>query len=274
MPVLRRIRPKTIEIYSLDEYIRIVNEEKNKEESVEKNSDFIFRGQDCDQPLKPRICRLIPRGSLKNVEKIILEEFKRCAIPFLNPIPNNDWEWIALAQHYGMPTRYLDWTYSALSALWFATKNDSNIKKEYTENYSLNDQFGVVYLFKPNVDDFYKAEIYDSPLNIKMSVIYRPPMIDKRLVQQQGIFTAHLLNNIGIVINFEQHGKYINKLLKIKFSKELFPRLRKELNMLGYNYSTQFPDLMGLCDNLRWRYFCYEDEKKIYKIRRITKTLQ
>ena len=91
-----------------------------------KNSDNIYRGQNnCVWELKPKIFRddFIFKNkfnTLKEYEVWLLEQFKRKALPYIKRIPENDWEWISLAQHYGLATRLLDWSSNPLVALFFA----------------------------------------------------------------------------------------------------------------------------------------------------------
>ena len=53
-------------------------------------------------------------------EQAIFDQFKREALPFLPIRPANNWEWLALAQHHGVPTRLLDWSESPSVSLFFA----------------------------------------------------------------------------------------------------------------------------------------------------------
>jgi FRG domain len=95
---------------------------------------LLFRGQNVDAPLLPRIARnrLVGIEELGKLERQMLERFKKEAHNFLpGRVPQTDWDWLSVAQHQGLPTRLLDWTANALAGLWFAVCDELAGKTEH-----------------------------------------------------------------------------------------------------------------------------------------------
>lgn len=242
---------QTDQIDSIQDFVALVDEAKTAEEEKGNESDFLFRGQPQDWALRPKLARLSLKGEVQNIEKLILDKFRRASFPLAEFKPDDHWDLIALAQHHGLPTRLLDWSNSALAALWFAVK-DSPLKVKGKK------QDGVVWILKPEVDD-YRTDKF-GPLSNKITKIFRPRVVSRRISAQAGAFTVHKFNGDGHVIRLETHKQFSKKLIKITVPSKHFSQMRHRLNILGVNHSTIFPDIDGLCAHLQWRYSYYEDE--------------
>ena len=89
-----------------------------------------FRGQHGDWPLYPKLYRPEYGGHARVrrdlVEEEIREQFISEAHIFCETIPagDDDWEWYFLMQHFGAPTRLLDWTEGALLGLYFSIRGN------------------------------------------------------------------------------------------------------------------------------------------------------
>lgn len=245
-------------VTSVAGFAEFVETAKREAESEGNKADLLFRGQPCDKPLVPRLGRLKPRGDLQSIEAFIIEEFKRCYVPFVASEATNDWDILALAQHHGLPTRLLDWTQSAFTALWFAIRH-APLAREKEEGF----QPGVVWIFSPPSDSFRLDTEESSPFDNKTTNIFRPKVISPRIVSQAGIFTAHKIMFSKSFVALEKNKVYEDRLFKVEIFPKDFARLRKELQVFNVNAASQYPDLDGLCKHLEWRYFWYPDEKRL-----------
>jgi hypothetical protein len=244
-------------ITSVSDFVALVEYRKKEEERGGNSSDFLFRGQPIDEPLRPKLAREKTRGRFLDVERLILEEFERVSFPLTEFQPSSKWDLIALAQHHGLPTRLLDWTYSALAALWFAVKKPPLVLDDKTLRH------GVVWILKPVKDDFIKSTSDESPFEGRRTRIFRPKVIARRIAAQAGVFTVHKVFDEGRSVSLEKNSLFAKKLEKVIVPPDSFRSLRKELNACGVNYLSMFPDLDGLGQHLAWRYTWYKDELSI-----------
>ena len=113
---------------------------------------WVFRGvRDSAYSLEPSIERYAQSKTMEwaALETLVISEFKARASTHLTPslIPNDELTWLAIMQHYAIPTRLLDFTYSPYVALYFGIRDNRSYETEkhlrlYAINKNaLNDRF-------------------------------------------------------------------------------------------------------------------------------------
>lgn len=168
----------------------------------------------------------------KQSESAILEEFLR-HIPAHSSIDiTNLWNVMTLAQHHGLPTRFLDWTVNPLVATYFACEGDS-----YEDS-----AVWVVWGFDE------KKAFPNNPMDIDQIFHITPIVISPRIQVQAGEFTAHPDGK-----PIEDHLQENDHLLKFIIPLRQRIRILLQLDFLGINRRSLFPDLDGLGQYLKWR---------------------
>lgn len=231
--------PKELTINKFTDYTKII-------EKCADSENYFFRGQRTDSILLPRIGRLKLKESLAKSEKKMFNEFKRKSIPFIQNLPKNDWDWLAIAQHHGMATRLLDWTSNPLTALWFAVQYPAKEKMH-----------GVVWIFKvPEQDILTPDKLINSsiaPFSGKRTKMFQPNCVTNRIVAQNGSFTVHrFIDSRKSFVPLEKNKYYQNCLTKVIIPAKSFTNLRYHLDRFGINHSSMFPDIDGVCKHVEW----------------------
>ncbi len=225
------------QIDSVDQYVSELLNVRMSQVRRRNNVDLLFRGQDNDYPLIPKLGRKPVRGqSFTELESLLFQEFLRTSSAFRDFRSEDEWGPLAMAQHHGLPTRLLDWTQSGLAALWFAVRRPY---KGYTPEGKTRGGAapekhgsGVVWILCPDLDDHLPNPPVESPFaNRGRTRIYRPRMTSPRIVSQAGAFTVHKILKEGAVFGrLENNADYRDKLVKFSFDSGLFPQFRKDLN--------------------------------------------
>lgn len=201
---------------------------------------WVFRGLKCKSyELQPAIEREITGWDWATLEKLVSTEFKARARMHMSAplVPEHEFTWLAQMQHYAIPTRLLDFTYSPYVALYFSIRNGRRNGQEQCQTTSVrlwavnagavNERFRQVVLGRtPAVINPWKPEELDTNREMMTRMTEgvhelieklfsargndreklrrngcvcaaSPPSFNPRLVSQQGLFLLNLAEELS-----------------------------------------------------------------------------
>ena len=237
-------------VQDIPEYLRVIEEvEKSWSDRKRGTVRLWHRGQSSAAwGLQPGVYR---PGVVINSDQI-RSEFQLRALPLLRHVPNNNWEWYFLMQHYGLPTRLLDWTTGSLLGLYFAVRSQVGVADAAVwvlDPWELNKKTvgkAELLFVSDRLAAKYLSKIYAKQVKLpKLPAVIIPPHSSERITVQRGAFTVHGDSRDGI----EQISGI--RLMKIVIPKLNAVAIKRSLRTAGIGEFTVFPELVGLCDEIR-----------------------
>lgn len=247
---------KIIEVTSL---MQLMEEVENSLDTLNGPRWFRGCGNYPTYELEPTLFRHKDVKS-RNLDPLALEQrvksrFLQTSPPFLKTTPQTDFEWLFLQQHYGVPTRLLDWTENPFIALYFALSSSRSgvdacvwmLNPIIWNQKALNNptldripdttmQQALNFLKNPG-DDFSPNDpiaIYGSHTN-------------PRITAQRGNFVMFCKSLEAM----EKRAYADDCLVCLKIPDNLKSKIYEKLLLIGYTHSVIYPDLSGLGSELK-----------------------
>jgi hypothetical protein len=228
----------------------------------------VYRGdRDPQGPLLTSLDKLGGTPHAKaDLEEHILRNFIRYSRPYFTTPPVNEWEVLVAAQHHGLPTRLLDWTYSPLVAAHFATLGSDHDTDRVVWRLDwkcvhrffqlpelallIQDLEGILGGNRPLTP----STLFSPRADVKpFACMLEPPSLNQRIVAQSATFTLCSDKRQSFDQFLERHDLG-SALTRFVIPAGEVARFRDQLDLVSVDERRLFPDLDGVAEQMR-RYY-------------------
>lgn len=258
-------------INSIDKILELMTEQKFDDGIQRYRSPYLYRGlpnqKYCLMTSLQRNCK----HKQGNIEGSILRNFTKYAAIEDCQLKESIWRQLIIGQHHGLPTRLLDWTYSPLIGLHFATSGEdltcmnqhdgvlwkidieeinSLLPSEYKNVLALE----KAYLFTVDMLMYLVNDLdkYDNDMGERSMVLLEPPSIDQRIINQYSYFSI-IPKNVQNIEDFFDNNT--SNTVKYVIDKNLRWQIRDMLDQMNVNERVVYPGLDGLSAWLKRHYY-------------------
>jgi len=169
---------------------------------------------------------------------------------------SNDWEILFDMQHYGMPTRLIDWSEALGVAIAFIlhtpTPQPSDAAVFVLDPVGLHEYSGQKEIKSLPADqgfDYKRIYWHHEPFSAKYPIAVYPPLQSQRLFAQRGTFTIHGESDLGLELQCQDVVK------KVILPKEAREAAAEFLTHASLDEYAIYPDIVGMARHLRRKLF-------------------
>ena len=267
---------KVVRITKTEELMTLIADQNYRKEIDRYRIKYVYRGvPDADYHMTTSLYRNC-KHLQKQLEPAILNNFKKYAVLNDPSVEQSVWMQMILGQHYGLPTRLLDWSHSALVALHFAaTEIDMDKMEDHDcavwridmpeihsllpDRYKkvLSESTTSIFSVKSLSSVTDSLEQYDMDMRGDSMVVIGPPSIEQRIVNQYS-FLSIVPMGISDVEQFLDEKT--SNTVKYVIDGKLRWRLRDMLDQLNISERIVYPGLEGLSSWIARHYFVKEKD--------------
>lgn len=205
----------------------------------------IFRGQTDDWPLLPKLFRTDrTQNELRNLEHMLMCLFEQRCLFLLPSVPEGQYDKMSLAQHYGLPTRLLDWSSNPLMALFFAVD-------------TLEPAQPTVWVYDVSQEQRDAGNTLNRETFIqdhKLTPILNPSRHSQRVVAQAGWHTVHSLpgaEDDSVRVQPMNEADDAKRLTSVTIEPQKARAIKRELWDMGIHSATVYGDLTSVCREIQ-----------------------